>query len=113
MRLQGLYQPNNVGLQYWLRTAAVTFVKAATKGLVNSIQAATVYQTSSLASGSIQSKHVQPLLEPQAPVANANAVDAVDLQLVQGSTVLVQHSSTVELKVPSAALFYLSSSSIT
>jgi hypothetical protein len=44
-------QPDNVGLQYWLRTAAVTFVKASTMGRVDSIQAATVYQTSSLASG--------------------------------------------------------------
>ena len=79
MRLQGPYQPDNVGLQYWLSTAAVTFVKAATKDLVDSFQEAIVYQTSSLASGSIQSKHVQPLLEHQAPVANANPVDTVDL----------------------------------
>jgi hypothetical protein len=91
-------------------TAVVTSVNAATKGFIDSIQAATMSQKSSLASGSF-SEPVQTLPELQSSVVNA--VDAVDLYLVQGSTVLVQHSFTAELKVPSAALFYLRSSSIT
>ena len=66
---------------------------------MDSIQEAIVYQTSSLASGSIQSKDVQPLLEPQAPVAYANAVDAVYLQLAQGSEILVNNLKWVWLRV--------------